>query len=185
MERYIRSLGRSLIDIAVFLSNFTVFSNNVIKTFIKLKLFNPAVYIVFMRQIYFTGVQILPVYIVISLIMGVALVGSLSSATNLLGSGDQVGRIFVVITFQQLAPLLTAILLALRSATAVTAEISLMKINREIDTLRSMSIDPYEYLYLPRITAGIICMVALSTIFVCVATSHSTICSRPLWITSR
>lgn len=169
MESFIRKLGRNFIDLAVFFHGFTIFSNKVIKTFFKLKLFNPAVALVFVRQIYFTGVQILPVYIVLSLIIGVAMVGSLMQAADLVGGIDQLGRIMVVISFNQIAPLVTSILLALRSATAVTAEISLMKMNREIDTLKSLSIDPFEYLYLPRIAAGVICMMALSTIFVCVS----------------
>lgn len=169
MDKFIINIGRNIISVAVFFHGFALFSNRVTKTFFSLKLFNPAVAFVFFRQIYFTGVQILPTFIVISLIIGVGMVGSLMQAANLLGGIDQLGRLLVVISFSQTAPLVSSVILTLRSSTAVTAEIALMKMNREIETLESLSIDPYEYLYLPRIAAGIICMMALSTIFVCVA----------------
>lgn len=169
MEKFIRNIGQKFIATALFYYGFVGFSNKVMKTILKLRLFNPAVTMVTFRQIYFTGVQILPTYIIISLIMGVALVGMLAQAVDALGGIDQLGRLMVVITMKELAPIVTALLLAMRSATAVTAEISLMKINREIDSLKSLAIDPFEYLYLPRIMAGVISMMALSIIFVCVS----------------
>ncbi len=82
------------------------------------------------------------------------------------GAQDKVGDVLVAVTIKHLAPLVTAILLTLRSASAVTAEIALMKMNREIDTLKSLSINPFVYLYIPRILSGIVCMGALATIFV-------------------
>jgi phospholipid/cholesterol/gamma-HCH transport system permease protein len=169
MENIIRNIGRKFIATALFHHGYFAFSNKVLKTFLKMKFFNPAVFMITVRQIYFTGVQILPVYIIVSLVMGVALVGALSQAVDALGGIDQLGRFMVVLTMKELAPLVTALFIALRSSSAVTAEISLMNINREIASLKSLSIDPYEYLYLPRILAGIISMMALSTIFVCVS----------------
>jgi phospholipid/cholesterol/gamma-HCH transport system permease protein len=121
------------------------------------------------RQIYFTGVQILPMFTVIALALGLALVGGLTRFMVDLGAQDRVGDVLVVVTIKHLAPLVTAILLTLRSSSAVTAEIALMKMNNEIETLKSLSIDPFIYLYIPRILSGIICMAALSTFFVYVS----------------
>ncbi|WP_022849895.1 MlaE family ABC transporter permease [Limisalsivibrio acetivorans] len=168
MENIIRSLGRFLINIATFFYDYTKFTTNVLKVALKLKIFNPAISLVFIRQIYFTGVQILPMYSIVSLVFGVILVGGLTQGMDILGAPDQVSRIMVIIVLKELAPLVTGILLALRSSTAVIAEISLMKVHRQIDTLESLRIDPYEYLYLPRIASGLVSMVILSTFFVCI-----------------
>ncbi|WP_426031671.1 ABC transporter permease [Caulobacter sp. DWP3-1-3b2] len=52
--------------------------------------------------------------------------------------------------------LITAILLAGRSASSFAAEIGSMKMNQEIDAMQVMGVDPYEALVLPRFTALLI-----------------------------
>lgn len=52
--------------------------------------------------------------------------------------------------------LITAILLAGRSASAFAAEIGSMKMNQEIDAMQVMGVDPYEALVLPRFAALLI-----------------------------
>jgi phospholipid/cholesterol/gamma-HCH transport system permease protein len=118
------------------------------------------------RQVYFTGVQILPMFSLVSIVIGLALVGGLTNFLVQFGAQDRVGDILVLVTVKQLAPIVVAILLTLRSSTAVTAEIALMKMNNEIETLKSLSINPFVYLYIPRILSGVVCMGALATIFV-------------------
>jgi len=71
------------------------------------------------------------------------------------------GNIFIVdmmgiSVFRELAPLITAIVIAGRSGSAYTAQIGAMKITQEIDAMRTMGFDPYTFLVLPRIIALII-----------------------------
>ena len=54
---------------------------------------------------------------------------------------------------REFAPLITAVLLAGRSASAFAAEVGSMKMNQEIDAMRVMGIDPYEALVVPRLLA--------------------------------
>ena len=54
---------------------------------------------------------------------------------------------------KELAPVLMAILIAGRSGSAMSAEIGSMRVYEEIDALRTMNIDPVQYLVLPRILA--------------------------------
>lgn len=60
--------------------------------------------------------------------------------------------------FRELAPLMTAIVIAGRSGSAFTAQIGAMKITEELDAMRTMGFDPYLFLVLPRIIALIITM---------------------------
>ena len=55
--------------------------------------------------------------------------------------------------FRELAPLITAIVIAGRSGSAFTAQIGAMKITQELDAMRTMGFDPYIFLVLPRILA--------------------------------
>jgi len=57
---------------------------------------------------------------------------------------------------REIAPLVTAIVIAGRSASAFTAEIGAMKITDEIDAMRTMDFEPTLFLTLPRIFALII-----------------------------
>ena len=71
------------------------------------------------------------------------------------------GNIFIVdmmgiSVFRELAPLITAIVIAGRSGSAYTAQIGAMKITQEIDAMRTMGFDPYTFLVLPRIIALIL-----------------------------
>lgn len=169
MRQIILKLGDSAVDTALFFLGYLGFTGNFLKGCFNRHLLNPSVKLVFYRQIYFTGVEIMPVFSVISIIMGLALVGGLTNFMVQFGAQDKVGSVLVSLTIEQLAPMVTAILLTLRSSTAVTAEIALMKMNSEIETLKSLSINPFVYLYIPRILSGIVCMGALAIIFVYIA----------------
>ena len=58
--------------------------------------------------------------------------------------------------FREIAPLVTAIVIAGRSASSYTAEIGAMKITDEIDAMRTMNFEPMLFLTLPRIFALVI-----------------------------
>jgi phospholipid/cholesterol/gamma-HCH transport system permease protein len=58
--------------------------------------------------------------------------------------------------FREIAPLVTAIVIAGRSASSYTAEIGAMKITEEIDAMRTMNFEPTLFLTLPRIFALVI-----------------------------
>jgi len=58
-------------------------------------------------------------------------------------------------TMIELAPVLTALVMTGKVGAAIAAEIGTMKVSEQLDALQSMSIAPEEFLYLPRIAAGI------------------------------
>jgi phospholipid/cholesterol/gamma-HCH transport system permease protein len=60
--------------------------------------------------------------------------------------------------------LLTAILMAGRTASAFTAQIGAMKANEEIDAIRALGLAPMELLVLPRVLAMLICLPILTFI---------------------
>lgn len=60
--------------------------------------------------------------------------------------------------FREIAPLITAIVIAGRSASSYTAEIGAMKITDEIDAMRTMNFEPTLFLTLPRVFALVIAL---------------------------
>jgi phospholipid/cholesterol/gamma-HCH transport system permease protein len=67
-------------------------------------------------------------------------------------------------TMIELAPVLTALVLTGKVGASIAAEIGTMKVSEQIDALQTLAIDPADFLYLPRILAGIV-MFPLMTIY--------------------
>jgi len=158
-------IGKFTVESFITFTEFIGFSYTVLKRLFKFKIFNPAVRLVFFRQIYFTGVQILNIFVIISFIMGLVFVGFLTQFLIRLNAYQEIGQVLSMLIIRELAPLISIIMLALRSSTAVSAEIAVMNITGETNTLKMYGIDLIDYLYIPRILAGLISLLCLSSFF--------------------
>lgn len=67
-------------------------------------------------------------------------------------------------TMIELAPVLTGLVLAGKVGASIAAEIGTMKVSEQLDALATMAIDPFDFIYLPRLLAAAI-MVPLLTIY--------------------
>jgi phospholipid/cholesterol/gamma-HCH transport system permease protein len=67
-----------------------------------------------------------------------------------------------ILSLREVAPLLTAIMVAGRSGSAITAELGSMRMREEIDALRVMGLEPVNVLVLPRVLALVIVLPLLS-----------------------
>jgi phospholipid/cholesterol/gamma-HCH transport system permease protein len=65
---------------------------------------------------------------------------------------------------RQLGPLMTAIIVCGRSGAAFTAELGSMKAADEIDALRTLGLQPFDWLVLPRIVALVLVMPVLTVL---------------------
>jgi phospholipid/cholesterol/gamma-HCH transport system permease protein len=109
------------------------------------------------EQIYFTAVQALPIIIPIAIIFGSMIIIQFSKFSGQI----DLGRITVLIILRELGPIVTAFLVILRSATAVTIEISYMNVFHEIDAFEMAGIDPFWMVCMPRmvgITTAVLCL---------------------------
>lgn len=68
--------------------------------------------------------------------------------------------------FREFAVVITAVLLAGRSASAFAAEIGSMRMNQEIDAMQVMGVDPFQALVIPRLAALLIMLPLLTFIAV-------------------
>src|SRR5712672_2064851 len=69
------------------------------------------------------------------------------------GLANSVGGLVGISMCKELAPVMMSILIAGRIGSAMAAEIGSMRVYQEIDALRTMNINPIEYLVLPRLVA--------------------------------
>jgi len=127
--------------------------------------YNPAMIMVLIKQIYFTAVGILPIFITMSVIFGTIIIGVVISLATEYNLQDKIGSIIITFVVDEFAPFFTALLISLRSSTAVNTEIAVMKVNKELNTLKEYNIDLISYLFIPRIVSGVISVTSLSALF--------------------
>ena len=111
------------------------------------------------------GYDSLPLVALLSLLIGMIL--ALQSAYQLdqMGAVSLVASLVAVTLTRELAPLITAIIVAGRVGSAIAAEIGTMKVSQEVDALTVMGIDPVSYLVVPRVFGLVIsvpCLVLFS-----------------------
>jgi phospholipid/cholesterol/gamma-HCH transport system permease protein len=99
------------------------------------------------------GLDALPIVSLLSFFIG-AVIGLLG-AHMLAQFGAQVFAVELigVAVLREFSIIITAVLLAGRSASSFAAEIGSMKMNQEIDAMRVLGVDPFEALVLPRFLA--------------------------------
>ncbi len=124
---------------------------------------------IMMTQVMFTGVQALSLVSVIGLLIGASII----IQTNMMmpADGELIGRVLVAVVLRELAPLITAIVVAGRSGTAIATELGNMKVNSEVLALSSLGIDPLRYVVLPRMVGCVVSVVALMIYFSIVSLS--------------
>ena len=114
------------------------------------------------QQLEETGLNALPIVALLTFLVGavIAFLGStvLKDFGATIYTVDLVGYSFM----REFAVLLTAILLAGRTASAFTAQIGSMKANEEIDALRAQGLDPILVLVVPRVLALLVSLPLLT-----------------------
>jgi phospholipid/cholesterol/gamma-HCH transport system permease protein len=114
------------------------------------------------------GLDALPIVAVTSFFIG-AVIGLLG-AHMLSQFGAQVFAVELIgiAVLREFCIIITALLLAGRSASSFAAEIGSMKMNQEIDAMQVMGVDPFEALVLPRFMA-LVAIIPLLTFIAAVA----------------
>ncbi len=105
------------------------------------------------RTMKLVGPDALPIIALLGFLIG--FISALQSSVPLETFGAQayIGSLVGISLVREMGPLITAILIAGRTASSFSAEIGTMRINQEIDALATMGIDPIKFLILPRIIA--------------------------------
>ena len=126
--------------------------------------YNSATQIILLKQIYFTAVQVLPILFITGVVFGTVFIALIVHLALDYGLEDHIGNILIALVLNEFAPLMTVLLIALRSGAAINTEIAVMKVSKELNTLKALNIDIIEYLFLPRIISGLISTVLLASL---------------------
>lgn len=111
-----------------------------------------------------TGVKAIPIIALMGFLIGVVLAFQGATQLKQFGAEVFVVDLISISILRELGVLLTAIIIAGRSGSAFTASIGSMKVQEEIDAMRTMGLDPMEVLVVPRTLALLIVLPILAMI---------------------
>ncbi len=117
------------------------------------------------EQIYFTAVQALVVIVPVALLTGSMIlmqVAKVSVQYNF-------SRTAILLIIRELGPIVTALVVILRTATAVTIEIGYMRVLGELEAIELNGIDPMRVICVPRLVGLTTALVCLFVVFDVVA----------------
>ncbi len=109
-----------------------------------------------------TGAEALPIVSLLNFLVG-AILGYIGAMQlEKFGAEIYIGDMVGVAMTREIAAIITAIIMAGRSGAAFAAQLGTMKVNEEIDALKSMGLSPIEFLVLPRMIGMMLMMPLLS-----------------------
>ena len=114
------------------------------------------------HQVEETGINALPIVGLLSFLIGVVLAYQGVDQLRQFGAEIFTINILGVGLLREIAGLMTAIIVAGRSGSAFTAQIGTMRVNQEIDAMRTMGLNTIDTLVLPRVIGLVIVMPLLT-----------------------
>ncbi len=114
-----------------------------------------------LKQIYEVGNQSLAICAMMGGFVGMILALQTGIQLKKYAAEDAIGPLVGLALIREFGPVITAFVLAGRIGSAFTAEIGSMIVYEEVDSLKTMGVNPTAYLAMPRVLACLLCVPAL------------------------
>jgi phospholipid/cholesterol/gamma-HCH transport system permease protein len=116
------------------------------------------------EQMYLLGYKALGIVGLLSFLIGMVLAIQVAMQLKDFGASVFLGPLIGITMIREMGPILTAVILAGRTGSATTAEIGTMGVGEELDALRTMGINPIQFIVVPKFWALSLTMPVLSTL---------------------
>ena len=110
------------------------------------------------RQLVDFGYYSLTVVGLTTLFSGMVLALQSYSGFSRFNAESAIATVVVLSLTRELAPVLVGLMVAGRIGASMAAEIGTMRVTEQVDALTTLSTNPFKYLVVPRVLAGIICL---------------------------
>ncbi|MFO0645772.1 MAG: ABC transporter permease [Polyangiales bacterium] len=120
---------------------------------------------VIIAQLEFVGVQSIFLVGLVGLFTGMVFAVQTIYGFRRFGAENMVGGVVSLTLSREMAPVLTAIMVAARAGSGMAAELGNMRASEQIDALETMAVNPIQYLVVPRILAGVVMVPVLALLF--------------------
>ena len=157
--RFLESIGKCVLDFLHFVGDVAIlFAQSVQQIPKKIRPRH------LLEQMSHLGVDTLPIVSLTLLFTGMVMTLQMAGELIKFGAESTVGGVVTIAIGRELGPVLVGVVTAGRVGSAMTAEISTMKVTEQIDALRVMATNPLGYLVVPRMLACMV-MVPILTVY--------------------
>lgn len=161
--------GRKTLRAGAWVLDLAVFTGNALRDWVhRGHLRNPATRRALVSQLMFTGIDALPVIILLALAIGVTFGAPFVLLAGRLDEAE-LAPLLVRILGLELGPLLTAIILIGRSGSAMAVDLANMRLHGEVAALEQLGINLNDFFVAPRLLGASISQLVLATYFTFVA----------------
>jgi phospholipid/cholesterol/gamma-HCH transport system permease protein len=123
----------------------------------------------FARQVLAIGVEPVGFVCAVAVFVGISVVVQLTFWTGEAGQSQLVGPLLVAVVARELGPVLINLVVVVRSGSAMTTELGVLKINGGVGALETQGKDPLLHLVLPRVLGMAVSTFCLTVVFILVA----------------
>ena len=123
----------------------------------------------FALQILSIGVEPLWFVGAMAMFVGISVVVQLTVWTGQAGQSQLLGPLLVAVVARELGPMLIILVVIVRSGSAMTTELGVLKINGEVRALEARGGDPFRQLVIPRVLGTAVSAFCLTIVFILVA----------------
>lgn len=150
----LEKIGRHVVSSIQTIGDFFAFLGEVFLIFLNM-LWNPSRlrWRSVIAEIEVSGYRALPIIGVMAFLIGVVLTYQLGTELATYGANVYIVELTGIAVLREFSPLISSVIIAGRTATAFAALIGTMKVNEEVDALKTMGLSPIESLVLPKIFA--------------------------------
>ena len=152
--KVLTATGSRILSFAHYMGELTVFAFSALRHLFRKPLF----FSLIVRQIMEIGVRSFPLVAISSLAIGIVLSMHSIHLLRQFGAVHYVAAAVGLSVVKELGPVITALMVAGRAGSGISAEIGSMRVTRQIDALQVLAVNPMKYLVLTRIIA---CMIAV------------------------
>jgi phospholipid/cholesterol/gamma-HCH transport system permease protein len=108
------------------------------------------------RQMVRVGVDSIPVVFLTTMFTGMVLALQTFTGFQRVNAEQFVASVVSLAMLRELAPVLVGLMVAGRIGSSMAAEIGTMKVTEQIDALKALATEPIQYLFVPRVIAGVV-----------------------------
>ncbi len=123
----------------------------------------PVYFVEMVKQMDIIGVGSLPIIVLTGFFTGAVLTLQTYPTLASYGAQSETGRLVAYSLIRELGPVLSALMVAGRIGSAISAELGSMVVSQQIDAMRALGTDPYRKLVAPRLIA-LVFMLPLLTV---------------------
>lgn len=128
-----------------------------------------AVWNLFARQVLTVGIEPVGFVCAVAAFVGISVVVQVAFWTGKAGQSQLLGPLLVAVVARELGPLLTNIIVIVRSSSAMATELGVLKIKGEVQFLEAQGNDPLLHLVMPRVLGVAVSTFSLTIVFILMA----------------